>query len=50
MELSIPVNQINTQNVYFVDKIQFRNLVAANNVQINAASATSTMMLMEISA
>ena len=31
-------------------KIQFRNLVAANNVQINAAGATSTMMLMEISA
>lgn len=31
-------------------KIQFRNQLAANNVQINAASATSTMMLMEISA
>jgi hypothetical protein len=31
-------------------KIQFRNQLAANNVQINAAGATSTMILMEISA
>lgn len=55
-----PLVQSGDFSVFFLDspattlattyKIQFRNLVSANNVQINNSSATSTMMLMEISA